>query len=355
MKKRLSLALLSVVILFSSLAPAVLSENLKYGMENTQVKQAQVRLKALGFYSGVADGKFGYLTYRGVFAFQTKNGLKVDGVIGEDTILKLYSASAVNAAGADVTTPYAMRIGFASEGPAVTQIQDRLRQTGYYRDAVDGKFGYLTFLAVKAFQAANSLQVDGIVGPQTWTKLLGSAAPAPVPTDTPSAPLPDPAAPPAGLWVQYGNSGGLVTQLQTKLQSLNYYQGAADGNFGYSTYLAVRSFQRANGIQVDGIVGQVTWSKMFGPGAVPAAGAPAPVPTDAPFRLQYGNTEPLVGQTKTKLAARDYTVGGGGDLFDYTTYLAIRSFQHYNGLKRDGVVGPNTWAALMGPSPVAHP
>lgn len=355
MNKRLLGALLCFVLIFSSIAPAVLSENLKYGMENTQVQQAQVRLKALGFYSGAADGKFGYATYKAVFAFQGKNGLTADGVIGENTILKLYSASAVNAAGAGDTTPYAMRIGYGSEGPAVTQIQDKLRQSGYFTEAVDGKFGYRTFLAVKAFQAANALQADGIVGPQTWSMLIGSA-PAPSDPATPSSPaLPDPASPPAGLWVQYGNSGGLVTQLQTKLQSLNYYQGAADGNFGYSTYLAVRAFQRANGVQVDGIVGQVTWSKMFGPGAIPAAAAPAPVPVDAPFRLQYGNTDPLVGQMKTKLAALNYTVGGGGDLFDYTTYLAVRSFQYYNNLKRDGVVGPNTWAALMGPSPVAHP
>ena len=37
----------------------------------------------------------------------------------------------------------------------------------------DGAFGSATESAVKAFQEANGLEVDGKVGPQTWAKLLG--------------------------------------------------------------------------------------------------------------------------------------------------------------------------------------
>lgn len=38
---------------------------------------------------------------------------------------------------------------------------------------IDGIFGDNTFAAVQAFQKFNGLIVDGIVGPQTWARLLG--------------------------------------------------------------------------------------------------------------------------------------------------------------------------------------
>ena len=56
-----------------------------------------------------------------------------------------------------------------------------------------------------------------------------------------------------------------VFRVQLKLQSLGYSEvGIADGIFGALTDQAVRNFQRDNGLQVDGIIGQKTWDKLFG-------------------------------------------------------------------------------------------
>ncbi|MFT8313330.1 MAG: spore cortex-lytic enzyme [Clostridium sp.] len=60
---------------------------------------------------------------------------------------------------------------YGSSGTAVTQIQTKLKNWGYYKDSVDGKFGYNTYLAVKSFQSKNGLTADGIVGDSTLAAL----------------------------------------------------------------------------------------------------------------------------------------------------------------------------------------
>ncbi|MBJ8056101.1 peptidoglycan-binding protein [Bacillus cereus] len=57
-------------------------------------------------------------------------------------------------------------------GELVKLLQESLKRAGFYQvGEVDGKFGYKTLEAVRAFQRANNLVVDGIVGPMTWQAL----------------------------------------------------------------------------------------------------------------------------------------------------------------------------------------
>ncbi len=55
-----------------------------------------------------------------------------------------------------------------------------------------------------------------------------------------------------------GASGATVTEIQTRLKSWGYYDGAVDGVYGSRTEAAVRYFQRKNGLTVDGQVGDAT-------------------------------------------------------------------------------------------------
>lgn len=68
-----------------------------------------------------------------------------------------------------------------SSGEYVRQAQTRLIELGYDlgTSGADGKFGTKTAEAVKAFQKANGLTADGIVGPKTWAALATDARPAP--------------------------------------------------------------------------------------------------------------------------------------------------------------------------------
>ena len=55
-----------------------------------------------------------------------------------------------------------------------------------------------------------------------------------------------------------GASGGMVTEIQTRLKNWGYYFGAVDGVFGSKTEEAVKYFQRSNGLSADGQVGDLT-------------------------------------------------------------------------------------------------
>lgn len=269
MKKKLLAMLVCFTLLLSLVTATALagSMKIKFGDEGSQVRQAQVRLTQLGFNPGLADAKFGYTTFLAVKAFQKMNSLTVDGIIGELTVVKLYSDSAVNSSGAVTTSTYAIRLSYGSQGPDVSLLQEALRTLGYYTGPVEGGFGYSTFLAVKAFQLANGLTVDGVVGPQTWQAIgAGSTVPTP-PTPPAPAPVPEPVLPlpdvVTALRLQYGDKTAAVAQLQSRLNDLGYTGGAADGTFGYTTYLAVRSFQYKNALKVDGVVGPLTWNRLF--------------------------------------------------------------------------------------------
>lgn len=58
---------------------------LKQGANGSEVKEVQRRLKLWGYYKGSVDGVFGAGTRSAVVAFQKKNGLKADGVVGKET------------------------------------------------------------------------------------------------------------------------------------------------------------------------------------------------------------------------------------------------------------------------------
>ncbi|MFE9097812.1 peptidoglycan-binding protein [Streptomyces sp. NPDC007264] len=100
---------------------------------------------------------------------------------------------------------------------------------------VDGSFGTATYNAVRSFQSAQGLSVDGVVGPNTWQALV--------------------------VTVRQGDSGSAVTALQRQLNA----HGASltvDGSFGPATDSALRSFQSAHGLTVDGIAGPMTWQAL---------------------------------------------------------------------------------------------
>lgn len=131
------------------------------------------------------------------------------------------------------------RVG--DEGPAVRDIQDRLAALGF-EPGVDerAQFGEGTAAAVTEFQKAKGLDVDGIVGPDTWRSLyeagyrLGDRL----------------------LFMRRPMIRGEdVAELQSRLNSLGFDSGKVDGIFGPNTEAAVIDFQHNRYLAEDGKVG----------------------------------------------------------------------------------------------------
>ncbi|HEY0639847.1 MAG TPA: penicillin-insensitive murein endopeptidase [Pseudonocardiaceae bacterium] len=145
------------------------------------------------------------------------------GFVAAGAVLALV-VSAVPAAAYTAAVPTQ---SLGNRGVDVTAIQ-LLVGTG-----ADGVFGSGTDAAVKAFQQSRGLAADGIVGPATWTAL------------TPT--------------LRSGATGAAVRALQTQLNAKARLSLAVDGQFGSATLTAVRNFQSAHGLTVDGVVGPTTW------------------------------------------------------------------------------------------------
>jgi N-acetylmuramoyl-L-alanine amidase len=130
------------------------------------------------------------------------------------------------------------------EGVAVRDIQDRLDALGFSCDPDPRTFfANGTVEAVKGFQRARGLNVDGIVGPDTWRSLyeagyrLGDRM----------------------LFLRRPMMRGEdVSELQSRLSSLGFDPGKVDGVFGPKTENAVVEFQHNRGLAEDGKAGPET-------------------------------------------------------------------------------------------------
>jgi cell wall-associated NlpC family hydrolase len=155
-----------------------------------------------------------------------------------------------------------------SRGPAVAAAQ---RALGI---SADGVFGPQTRQAVLAFQAAHGLAVDGVIGPVTASALGLGRAP----------------------------GGGPAPDRATTLAVQRALGVAADGDYGPITRAAVRRFQQAHGLLVDGVVGPQTLAAL----GLSGAGATPPAP----------GAGAAVAAARSKLGAPYVRAGTGPNGFD---------------------------------------
>jgi peptidoglycan hydrolase-like protein with peptidoglycan-binding domain len=227
------------------------------------------------------SGTFGKATYDAVKQFQKIFSLMQDGIVGKATWYRMqfiYNAikelSEVYSEG--ITIPESQRrfqreLKKGDTGSEVKVLQYYLDFISYFNPGlpkidVDGIFGEETNAAVTAFQRLYGLDVDGIVGKNTWNMLQDAyeGVLLSLPDEYKSySSLIYP-----GYLITVGASGKVVEQLQTYLKKIAENDSrvpavVVDGYYGNITESAVKAVQKINGLPQTGQVGPMTWNAVI--------------------------------------------------------------------------------------------
>ena len=127
-----------------------------------------------------------------------------------------------------------------SNDPAVRDLQEALKALGYDPGPIDGVFGENTDSAVRKFQQAREIPVDGIVGRVTWINIDEADQSEPV--------------------LKVGSTGLPVRRLQSRMSAVGFDTGGVDGRFGTNTEAAFKKLQQDFHLSVDAVVGPQTWN-----------------------------------------------------------------------------------------------
>ena len=247
-------------------------------------------------------------------------------------------------------------------------VQIRLNRVGENYPSIpkiirsDGIFSFDTENAVRAFQKAFNITVDGIVGKNTWYTLQNAyfAVRKLTELDAEGISLEEVTQQFPSV-LRRGSTGLGVTSLQYYISYLSAYYDtipavATDGIFGPETEAAVRDMQTTFGLPADGIVGRLTWNAMYNAylgiiGTVPVEyteGLVVPFPgiilrvgaeSDQVRLLQeYLN---FIAQYEDNVPAVNPT-----GYFGSMTEASVLAVQRLLGLSPTGSVDISTWTAI---------
>ena len=225
-----------------------------------------------------STGYFEQTTQTAVKQFQKIFNLVQDGIIGKDTwykIKQIYNGikglSELYSEGitiSEIERKYERLLKLGTRGPSVRILQYYLQFLSFFNlklpyVSMDGIFGQETYDAVLTFQSLYGLDVDGIVGKNTWDMIqdayIGVLNSLPDEYRSYSSLLYP------GYIITTGASGKVVEQLQTFLKTIAdnnpaVPQVTVDGYYGDQTKNAVLAVQKLQGLEQNGQVGVLTWN-----------------------------------------------------------------------------------------------
>lgn len=286
-------------------------------------REMQALLNYQNYPVGTPDGLFGTGTEAVLKAYQKARQLDADGICGEKTWQSLtleepFETEVLVDQNGDSTALCEM----GDSNDVVRQLQQRLATQ--YPLNVTGTYDSATNQYVLAYQTANSITANGIVGPITWNKLF---------------PI-----------LKMGR--GTKDQVRA-LQVLLYRQKHGlliDGVFGSGTQAAVKAYQTLRNLTSDGIVGANTWASLCL--ATPPAGNTLYFGTGGSSSgsgtiYRQGDTGAAIHQIKRRMAVESMFTGTVNAVFDAELTYAVKVFQASEDIRVDGLVGPVTWSLLF--------
>ena len=152
--------------LLTAIAAMLLTVPPSAGAGSAHVAALQVAMRALGLYPHPVDGITGQWTQQAVRTFQAQHKLTVDGIAGRQTRTALGKRGKPNLG--------ARPMHRGQRGWDVAALQFLLHERGFEPGGFDGGFGPNTENAVRRFQSAAHLRVDGVAGPATLNALRGT-------------------------------------------------------------------------------------------------------------------------------------------------------------------------------------
>lgn len=228
----------------------------------------------------VGSGFYDLQTQEAVTTFQNIFNLNPDGIVGKETwykIKQIYNSvknlNELYSEGlkySEVSRIYDRALSEGSRGTEVELVQFYLRVLNYFNPEIppvslDGIFGPSTKAAVEAFQRAEGLTVDGVVGRNTWNALQAAY------TRTIQSIPPQYGDYEGQLYPGYalvpGSTGNYVAAIQRYINAISAVDPTipsvtVDGIYGPNTAAAVRAIQEQAGLDVTGYVGWTTWRRI---------------------------------------------------------------------------------------------
>ncbi|MEM7726287.1 MAG: peptidoglycan-binding protein [Cyanobacteria bacterium P01_A01_bin.45] len=274
--------MLPLVLALSVLSTFSSAMALQKGDRGPSVSSLQQQLQKAGYYKAPITRVYDKRTEDAVRRFQKNAGIRIDGVAGVSTLQKLENWRTTKPTAVKPKKPTVVKTSTAkkpvakntvakaqsnsskflkrgNEGESVRILQERLRIANFYYGNATGIFGPITEGAVKRFQAAYNLDVDGVVGPQTNRKLppLGIGGNGQARAQNVAARKKN------SDHLTQGDRGEAVRVLQAQLIKAGYLKGEPNGYFGSYTANAVKRFQAGNYLAASGIAGPTTRGKLY--------------------------------------------------------------------------------------------
>ena len=279
----------------------------KKGDTDELIRSVQSRLMELGYMdSDEPTDYFGNQTHDSLVCFQRHNDLLADGILGEATYALLISESAKE---------YVMQEG--DEGDDVKEVQERLYELGYLdKNSRTSVFGEKTAAAVRAFQSANKIKVDGKVGSKTLSVMYSSDV--------------------VGNYYKFGDSDDSIIAYQKRLVKLGYLESSYEckGKMDSKTVSAIKTFQEANGLVRDGCLGPATMAQLNAKDAIA-------------YALRLGMSGSDVKAAQQRLYKLGYLgKGQATGYFGESTVEAVKAFQKRNSLTQNGEINAKTLEKL---------
>ena len=184
-----------------------------------------------------------------------------------------------------------MLLKAGSSGEQVKALQRGLKMLCCYSGTPDGKYGGGTEAAVQKFQKQQGIEADGIVGDETWHCLVEE-----------------------------------LFSLGTALKEQGFYKGYVSGAPSVKLYEALCAFQRARGLQPDGMAGAATRARLFRTGE------------SVVFPLDLGSKGDYVWNLQYALFALCCNPGGMDGVYGSATAEAVRKYRKRYGFPDNGVV-----------------